>query len=422
MNTRIPSLALVLAVTLATVSAQQPAPPITIDQAVQEAVGNNFDLLAEKQNVPISRAKEIQAALRPNPTASFTWDYVDWLNRGLSAANSAGPSELTPQLNYTWETAGKRGKRMTVAQLATSVTEARLLDSVRQLALAVRLACVDYLLAKENLDLARQNLKVFDGIVTVNGAKVKAGDLAGVELIRARVAQQQIQTAVQQAELRLQTARNNLQQLLGRSAKTGGFELAGTLSAEPVILVLDELKTLATQQRPDLLALRKDTTRAQADTKLQMAIARPDVSTGLVYHHQYGYSDGRTFGVNVASSLPIYNRNQGEIARATRETHQTELRARALESVIATEVENTWQQYMTAKNLLDRIRGTLLGEASQVRDITEFSYRRGEASLLEFLDAQRAHNDAMQSYNDARADYMKNLYLLDAVTGKSVTP
>lgn len=93
-----------------------------------------------------------------------------------------------------------------------------------------------------------------------------------------------------------------------------------------------------------------------------------------------------------------------------------------LESGITTEVENTWQQYMSAKNLLERIRGTLLAEASSVRDITEFSYRRGEASLLEFLDAQRAYNDAMQSYNDARADYMKSLYLIDAVTGKSVTP
>ena len=89
---------------------------------------------------------------------------------------------------------------------------------------------------------------------------------------------------------------------------------------------------------------------------------------------------------------------------------------------ITTEVENTFQQYMTAKNLLERIRGTLLTEARSVRDITEYSYRRGEASLLEFLDAQRAYNDAMQSYNDARADYMKSLHLIDAVTGKPVTP
>jgi len=251
---------------------------------------------------------------------------------------------------------------------------------------------------------------------------VKAGDLAGVELIRAKVAQQQVQTAVQQAELRLKNARNNLQQFMGRATRSADFDLSGTLSAEPVNLVLDELKSAALEQRPDLLALRKDTTRAQADARLQMAVARPDVTTSLMYHHQYGYSNGRTFGASVTTELPFFERNQGEIARATRETHQSELRTRALESNITTEVENTWQNYMTAKNLLERIHGTLLSEARSGQRITGCRDRRGEASLLEFLDAQRAYNDAMQSYNDARADHMKNLYLMDAVIGKPVTP
>ena len=95
--------------------------------------------------------------------------------------------------------------------------------------------------------------------------------------------------------------------------------------------------------------------------------------------------------------------------------------ALALETGIATEVENAWQQFVSARNLMERIRASLLAEARQVRDITEFSYRRGEASLLEFLDAQRAYNDAMQSYNDARADYVRSLFLLDSVTGKLVS-
>ena len=387
MNIRDPALAFLWGTTLAALSAQWPSPPITIAQAVQEARGNKFDLLAEKQNIPISRAREIQAALRPNPSASFTWDYMDWLRRGLNVENNGGPSEFTPQFSYIWQTAGRRGKRLTVAQLATSVSEVRLLDSVRQRALPVRLTCIDYLLAKENLGSAQQNLKVFNGIVEVKGARVRAGDLAGVEVIRAQVAQQHIQTVVQRAELRLRTARNNVQQLLDRSAKTGGFDLAGTLSGEPVTLVLDELKALALQQRRDLIALRKDTSRGQADTQLPTAVARPNVTTGVVYHNQYGYSNGRTLGLSVNTELPIYERNQGEIARATLETHQLGLRARALEAGINTKVQNAWQPHLSSKIPLVRIRGTLLAEAREVRDITKFSHHRGEASLLKFLDA-----------------------------------
>ncbi len=401
----------------------QPAPAaLTIEQAVDEALRNNLDLMAEKQNVPVAKAREITAALRPNPTLILNWDYLDWLRRGLSAQNSAGPSEFSPQFNYTWERGGKRERRIDLATAVTSVAELRLLDTMRQLGLAVRLACVDFLLARENVDLAQQNLKVFNDIVRVNEAKVNAGDLAGVELIRTRVAQQQLENAVAQAILKLQTARNTIQQLLGRNSKMAGFEVTGTLRSDDMVMVLEEMKKQALAQRPDLLATRKDTDRAKADANLQQAMGKPDVTTGLLYHNQYGYSNGRTFGVMVSMPLPVYDRNQGEIARAQREMTQTQYRAKALESAISTEVENTWQQYNTAKGLLDRIRGDMLNQAKQVRDITEFSYRRGEASLLEFLDAERTYNDTMQSYNDARADYTRSLFLIDAVTGKSVNP
>lgn len=402
------------------VPAQPASPRLSVDEAVQEAVRANLDLLAEKQNVPIAKAREIQAALRPNPVFNFAWDYLDWLRRGLNALNSAGPSEWNTHVDYIVEGPGKRQRRIELARLVTSVAEYRFLDSIRVLGLNVRLAAVDFLLAKENLELARSNLRVFEDIVKVNQAKVQAGDLAGVELIRARVAEQQFQNAVQQAELKVRTSSNLLQQLLGRKTKDPAFDIAGSLKDQPVLLVFDEIKASALENRPDLLATEKDTDRARADIQLQRANAKPDYTLSLIYHHQYGYSNGRTFGTYLQFPMPLTNRNQGEILRAERETEQSSLRVAALQNSIATEVENAWQQYIATKNLLDRIRGRLLSEATQVRDITEFSYRRGEASLLEFLDAERAYNDAMQSFNDARADYTRSLYLLDAVSGKSV--
>jgi cobalt-zinc-cadmium efflux system outer membrane protein len=63
----------------------------------------------------------------------------------------------------------------------------------------------------------------------------------------------------------------------------------------------------------------------------------------------------------------------------------------------------------------------MLGKARTVRDTTEYSYRRGEASLVEFLDAQRAFNDTMQTYNDARANYARSLYSIETVSGTTVS-
>lgn len=396
--------------------------PLTLDQVVQEALSNNLGLIAERQNVPIAKAREITASLRPNPVLTFAWDYLDWLRRGLTVENSAGPSEWHVQFDYVLEGMRKRERRMELARLVTSVADLRLLDSVRLLSLNVRVACVDYLLAKENLSLAHANLGVFNNILKVNEAKVKAGEQAGVELIRTRVAREQLENAVHQAELRRTIAANNLQQLMGRKTMDPSFDLSGAFTDGAVVAVLEELRAAALDQRPDLRAALKDTQRARADISLQQANARPDYTLSSLYHHQYGYSNGRTFGVVFATPLPLTNRNQGEIARATRETYQTELQVKALQNTISTEVDNAYQQLMTAQNLVGRIRQNLLADAKQVRDITEYSYRRGEASFLEFLDAQRAFNDAQQSYNDARADYQRSLYLIDAVTGKSVTP
>jgi cobalt-zinc-cadmium efflux system outer membrane protein len=95
-------------------------------------------------------------------------------------------------------------------------------------------------------------------------------------------------------------------------------------------------------------------------------------------------------------------------------------RIRALEAGIRNEAQNAYQQYAAAHDVLQRIETDMLARARDVRQTIEYSYRRGQSSFVEFLDAQRAFNDTMQSYNGARADYARSLYLIDSVSGKAV--
>jgi cobalt-zinc-cadmium efflux system outer membrane protein len=115
--------------------------------------------------------------------------------------------------------------------------------------------------------------------------------------------------------------------------------------------------------------------------------------------------------------LPLYNRNQGEIARAQQERLQVEGRIRVLQATIENEVEVAYLQYQNALTSLKAIETSLLGRAKDVRQITEYSYRRGEATFLEFLDAQRAYNETVQAHNQAQADFARSLYSVDAATG-----
>ena len=406
-------------------ASSQPAPlpeKVTVGQAVQEAIEKNLGLLAQRFSLSIAEARITTARLRPNPVFSFGADYLDMLGTGFNSVNAAGPSEVNFRTDFILERGGKRQKRVEVAQNARSVAQLELLDATRTLVLDVQSAFVDVLLTKDTLALAQENLKVFTEIVTINEARVKAGDLAKVELVRTQVAALQFQNAVRQAEMKLRIARNRLQVLMGRAVRSEKFDATGDLRRDRDAVLADDLQKQALELRPDLLAQRRDQARSLADIQLQLAQGKADFTVGTQYHRQYANASGNAMGFFFSAPIPVFNRNQGEIERARREQQQIVARIRALQLNIDNEVQNAYQQYSTARMLLESIERDMLQRARDVRQITEYSYRRGEASFVEFLDAQRVFNDTVQGYNEARAEFARSLYLLDSTSGKAVNP
>jgi cobalt-zinc-cadmium efflux system outer membrane protein len=392
----------------------------TIEQAVQEALDRNLNLLAERYNLSIADARIVTAKLRPNPVFSAGLDYVDILGTGFNSSNAAGPSEYNVRTDFVLERGGKRERRIEVAEDARDVAKLQLLNTTRALVLDVQNAFVDVVAAKDNLQLARENLQAFQGIVGVNQTRVRAGDLAKVELVRTQVAALQFQSAVRQAESKLRVAANRLQTLMGRTVPSPTFDVDGMLRRDTAAVVLETVQTEALELRPDLLALRRDQARSQAELRSQIAQGKVDYTVGAEFHRQFFNGHSNSLGIFFQAPLPVFNKNQGEIERARQEGKQVEARIQALQADVQTEVRNAWVQYSTSRSLLESIEHDLLDQARDVRDTMEYSYRRGEASLVEFLDAQRAFNDARQSYNDARADFARSLYTIDSISGRSV--
>ena len=394
---------------------------VTIQEAVQEAVDHNLGLLAERYNLSVAEARIVTARLRPNPVFSAGLDYIDFL-RQFTQANAGGPTEWNVRTDFVLERGGKRERRIEVAEGAREVAKLQLLNTTRGLVLDVQNAFIDVLQAKDNLALARENLQAFEGIVKVNETRVKAGDLAKVELVRTEVAALQFQSAVRQGESRLRIASNRLQGLLGRVSPSQTFNVDGEPRRDTAPILLQNLQVQAREMRPDLLALRRDEARSQSELRSQLALGKVDYTVGTEYHREFHNGNANALGVFFQAPLPFFNRNQGEVERARQEARQVEARIRALEASVETEVRNAWTQYNTSRELLESVEHGLLEQAKDVRDTMEYSYRRGEASLVEFLDAQRAFNDARQSHNDARADYARSLYTIESVSGAGATP
>ncbi|HOK45084.1 MAG TPA: TolC family protein [Bryobacteraceae bacterium] len=395
---------------------------VTVEQAVAEALKNNLSLLAERANIDIARARVLAAGLRPNPVVSAESNHVDMLGTGFDSLNAGGPTEIVFETEFTYERAGKRRLRVAVAEGERAVAELQFRDAARGVVLEVQNAFVDALHARRCLELARETLGTFNQIVEVNTARVRAGDLAEIELIRSRLAALQYQTSIRQAELRLRTALIKLQTAMGRPRPSPTFDITGDLRRDPIVPSLKEFQEAALNSRPDLLALERDYQRAGAELQSQIAQSKPDLTFGAQFIRQQVNAKANSLGFSVSMPIPLFNRNQGEIARAQKERRQIELRIAALRASIAAETETAYDQYLTARSLLESIEGIMLQEARDVRDITEYTYRRGQASLLELLDAQRAFNETMQAYIDARAEYARSLYLLDSISGKVPLP
>jgi cobalt-zinc-cadmium efflux system outer membrane protein len=402
------------------VAAQSQQPKsVTVSQAVQEAVEKNLNLLAERYNISIAEAKIVTARIRPNPVLTLYSDLLPLLGSSASPQNGAGPPEYGIRADWLIERGGKRKRRIEVAENARRVAQWRLLNATRALALDVRNAFVDALLTKGNLALAQENLTSFDQIVQVNKVRVDAGDLAAVELRRTQLVALQLRTAALQAQTKLRVAKERLQLLMGRAVPAADFDVIDEPRRDPPPASLDEVVRLALDLRPDLQALRCDRARSQAEIRLQIAEGKVDYVVGMEYRRQQGFSGrGNSFGFFFSVPLPIFDRNRGEIERAVLELGQIEARIGALEAEIRNDARNAWRQYETARSMLADIENDMLKQSRQVLDTMEISYKRGDAGFVDFLDAQRACNGTTQSYNEARAEYARSLYLIDATIGK----
>ena len=418
------ALCVVLAVEACRALAQEPA-LLTIEQAVAEAARNNPALLAERLGIPVAETSLITAGLRPNPVVSYSIDHLDWLGTGYSEANGAGPAETALRIDVPIERGGKREFRLGTAGFGKKIAEARLADSMRKLRLDVTLACIDLMEAKAKLALANDNLQSLQRIVQLNETRLQAGAIAPVELTRSRVAMLQFRAGVKTAELALATARTKLQTLLGRKSGTGSIDVAGEMKATPPSqpLDLERIQATALAARPDLQAVRIEQARSQADLRLQIAQGKIDYTVGMEYRRQQGINGrGNSLGFFFSAPLPVFSRNQGEIARVRAEQDQIRKNLAALQSQVSGEVTTAYQEFESARQLMGEIERDLLRPSEEARDTTAYVYRAGASSLMDVLDAQRAFNETMSAYYDAQANYRRAAVRLSSVIGQEDLP
>jgi len=409
----------------AAVAAQNGGRTLTIQAAVNEAVEQNLRLMAERANLSVADAALITARLRPNPVLSTSAENLDWLGTGFDDVNGAGPPEYSVRVDVPFERAHKRELRTAVADEGKRLAEAQFAEAVRRLKLDVTLASIDVLEAKAKLQLAEDNLQALDRLLQLNERRLTSGAIPPLEVSRSRVAMLQYRGNVRTAQLALTEARLKLLPLLGTRPGETSVDIDERLGVPPAPGPpdLEKLQQTARAVRPDLLAAQLERARTQADLRLQIAQGKIDYAVGAEYKRQQGVNGrGNLLGLFFSAPLPVFNRNQGEIARAEAEGARATRTVTALETDLAGEVASAYEEFDASRRLLSEIERDLLKPTTDARTGTVYMYQAGATSLLDVLDAQRAYNDTMDTYYSAQAAYRRAQAKLTLVVGQEVTP
>jgi outer membrane protein, heavy metal efflux system len=393
---------------------------ISLDQAIQLAMQNNHALKAARTTIQQSQAQEITANLRPNPVLTADAQFIPIFQpNDFNGDYFNTIAQFDLGISYLFERGKKRQHRLQAAQDATAQTISTVADNERTLAFNVASQFFSVQLAESTLDLALQDMKSFQNTVDISEARYKAGDISEADYLKIKLQLLQFQSDVAQAQLAKTQALVGLRQFLGYQSVPEDFDVTGDFEYKPVTLKLEDLQQLALQSRPDFRAAQQGVTAAKSQYELAKANGKVDVTGTFNYDHVNEANTGSFFG---SFQIPIFNRNQGEIARTNYAINQAQELELAASDQVLSDVLTAYEGVRDNDQVVSLYVGGYLNIAQQSRDITEYSYKRGAASLLDFLDAERSYRATELAYRQSLASYLTAVEQLREAVGTRSLP
>jgi outer membrane protein, heavy metal efflux system len=396
---------------------------LTWPQIRDRFVATNPTLIAGRVGVQESRAAEITAFLRPNPNFTFATDGTQIAPANNGIYRPFAGNDFVTTVDYLHERRHKRELRRESAQQATAIAISQLADQERTLLFSLRSAFVQVLQQKTVLALAQENLTYYDQILGVSRDRRKLGDMAQVDLDRLIIQRAQYETDLQTAIVSLRTAKIQLLMLLNDRTPVEQFDVTGPYDFSDRMSSLAEYRIAALDTRPDLLAAVQSVEKARTDHRLAVANGSTDPTFSLWWTHNGSFSPSYAYdslGASFSIPLRIFDRNQGEKARTFLDISRNERLRDAAQAQVLSDVDSAVATINSNLILLKTYKDNYLQRAAQVRDTMLFSYQRGGAALIDFIQAQQDYRSVRLNYINLIGAYLTAAAQLNLAVGREV--
>ncbi|KAB8059820.1 TolC family protein [Janthinobacterium sp. FT14W] len=389
------------------------AAPLTFETYLSAVESNSLELQAQQQGIVSAKAGIGIAGLRPDP------EFTLGATRETVRSVEHRPVTWNPAISMAIETGGKRAARLKAAHSNVALAEETVAGFRSELYGTAAAAFTEACRTREVAARKQQTMAALSKVVEANTVRRKAGDVGGIELLQSRVERDQFQAELAQARSEADSAMLNLSPPLGRpfDALFPQAQLACDFS------VVDggdasTLVPLALDARSDVRIARATLDNLRDGAALVRANRSVDPTVTLGLAAARGYHDGidgsgnpvdgasrsRVLSVSLAIPIPLSRRDKGDVVQAEAGVTQAMLALRQAELQAETQVRTAQQLLRAAQERLARYHDGVLVDAQKVVDGMRLSYFSGNASLLEWLAAQRSADEAYQGYVQARAD------------------
>jgi len=363
---------------------------LILEDAVEIAISNNPLIKFKKHNIGTYEGRIKQAGLLPNPEIEFFTQETPTNNIGFDQ------SQNSVALYQKLETGGKRKLRVKAAEEEKKVMELDFKTTIADITAKVKKSFFNVLTAQDELKFAEETLKISKSLMAISNDKFNTGDIAKIELLKAKIELSNSKMRVQDAERKHLDSVKMLQTIMGVPdiALNNLFPIS---AVDTPSLNLDKLNDLLLNNHPALKARKKIVDLSLIKISEAKRIAIPDINATIGYK-RLSATDENTVQAGIEFPLPIFNRNQGKIIEARANSFKAKDDVEIVRNQLLLQLSNAFSLYTSTREQVRFFVDTIIPQTEESLKIARQGYQLGEFDYLEVLDAQRTLANTRISY------------------------
>lgn len=376
---------------------------LDFDTAVQWTLEHSLKLKTSEYSIRSSAADVQQATLMPNPIFSYQLDQFGGCHhwKGLSGC------QAYYTLSQLFELGGKRKFRTAAASHFYYASLEDYEASQLKILNTLKKSFLETMAAQEQLKLAHEEKLMAIKAFEITKEQIQAGKINPIELIRAEITLCNAEIKEENGQTEWLAFKEDLSAFW--SAEEMDFDYLDYPFYERTLPQPLENYLHAIDQNPVYIKAQWDFSAALEIIKLEKSRRIPDIEVSAGYESQEGpFADGLTIGISLP--LPIFDRNQGGIARASAEAAEAKNEMNRIWLALKSKLSVHHKKLMRAYTEVDKLCNRILKSANQAYKLTEEGFQESKYDYLDVVEAQYGVYEVQSQYITA----LKNYHLIKA--------